>query len=125
MARTTDKVADLERRAAAGDAGDVDLEREKLRAYGQPYDHLIGKWIFHQGVRQHYRGRLLHVIYRVGRADLFMHPLYDLATHSQESPSPDANDAEERLNTSEDAPGVVSDLGALSTTLQPKRWPEK
>jgi hypothetical protein len=127
--RTSDKKRELERAVAAGDASAAQIEslnHQNRRLDGDPYDHLIGKWVFIQGVRQHYRGKLLRATYSYGiGARLFLAPCYDLGTHSQKDPSPDANDAEEALNCTESEPAVVLETAFLTVSRQPRLWPER
>ena len=113
------RIRDLERRAATGDTEAQDrLMRLKARAGGGRHADKIGEWVAIDGVRDHYRGKLLGITeLGAGKALLHLSPCYfleSLASGSSDYP----------IHTTQDSPFDLSSEVVGGISLQPKEWPK-
>ena len=109
----------LEREAAQGDeAAQERLQRVRQRSGFGRHGDKIGQWCVFDGVRDHYRGRLVGVTeLGGGRAILHLNPaawLQGLDDHNNEI----------KIRTSDDHPLDLSSDVVGAVSLQPEGWPE-
>ena len=110
----------LERAAAQGDEEAAErLRAARNRITGGRHADKIGEWIVIDGVRDHYRGRLLGVT-EVGGGQALLHlgPCYWL--YSLES-----TDGERATTATEEHPIDMSSMVVGAVSLQPADWPRK
>ncbi len=109
----------LERKANQGDEDAAESLRAMQARIQCRHGDKIGQWVCIDGVRDHYRGKLLGVT-EVGGGIALLHlgPCYWL--YSLESP-----DNERATTASEDHPIDLSSMVVGAVSLQPADWPQK
>ena len=110
----------LERRASEGDPdAEEQLRIARMRQNGVRHADKIGKWVVIDGVRDHYRGRLLGVT-EVGGGFAYLHmaPCYWLA-------SLESTTGEKVTTATEEHPFDLQTIVVGGVSLQPEGWPEQ
>jgi len=114
-----DRMRKLEKAASQGDEEAAEtLRAMRVRVTGGRHADKIGHWVCIDGVRDHYRGRLLGVT-EVGGGIAMLHlaPCYWL--YSLQSTQ------EERATTATEAhPSDLSSMVVGAVSLQPQDWPK-
>jgi len=114
---TDEKMRKLEKAAAQGDEeAEEALRAWRNRATGGRHGDKVGRWVVIDGVRDHYRGKLLHVS-EVGGGIALLHlaPAYWLQ-------SLEGTDGEKKTTACEAAPLDLSSMVVGAVSLQPVSW---
>ena len=111
---------DLERRAQAGDPEAQErLAHRALTFTGGRHGDKIGHWVMVDGVRDHFRGKLLRVTdLGYGKAIYHIAPCYWL--YSQV----DTESEKKTTGTAEHPFDLMSDV-VCAVSLQPEDWPQE
>jgi len=114
------EVRELERKAANNDPEAIArLSRIRARAGQGRHGDKIGQWITIDGVRDHYRGKLLNVTEMGGGvAILNLAPCYWL--QSLEGP-----EGERKIRATEENPFDLCSYVVGGVALQPEDWPKE